>query len=402
MAVFTYKALDGRSAALSGVISADSPRSARDKLRMRGLSVQDVQLLDKTSHEIPGLHLLFRQSPATTTLCIRELSTLLGIGMPLLEAIDLLARQHRGRFRQTLLMLRDQVEQGASLADAMRKIPYGVFDEMTIHMVEVGESGGHLDKVLEELAGYKERSLQFKNRVVSALLYPCMVIVVALVVGLFLMSFVVPKLLSSLVEAGKELPLITQVIKGLSDLITGYWWMLILGAIAAIVAMAMILATAWGRHLFHRAQLGTPVLGELLRKQAIARIALIMASLMRGGIVFLAAIDIAKRSTSNTVLRKALNQCQDAVQSGSEIGAALEKTGAFPLAMVQIFAIGQQSGRLEEMLERLANDYDRQINTATHRLTSILEPVLILIVATLVGLIAFATILPILEAGHVL
>jgi type II secretory pathway component PulF len=224
----------------------------------------------------------------------------------------------------------------------------------------------------------------------------------AIGVSLFLMTFVVPKLLVGLEQAGRRPPLITQVVKALSDGLIGYWWALLIAAAALVGAAGALLCTPRGRWWADALMLRLPLIGLMLRKQAVVRIATVIAALMRSGIEFVAAVRIAQRTTGNRVLRAALGRCEQAVVAGQDIGAALEATGAFPRTAVQVFAIGQQAGRLEPMLERLAADYDRQLTSLTGRLVSLLEPLLIVIMVLIVGFIAFATILPMLEASHVL
>jgi general secretion pathway protein F len=401
MAVFEYKGIDLAASAVTGTIVADTPRQARDRLRERGLTIQQVRqqkAVEKRQFQL--------RSPAgrggwRVTAFVRELATLLGVGIPLLEAIDTIARQYKGSFAASMLLLRDRVSSGASLAEAMRDQP-AVFDELTVQIAEVGENAGNLDEVLERLAEFKERSAALKNRIGTALLYPAIVLMMALGVSLFLMSFVVPQLLSGLLEAGRPLPLSTRIVKGGSDLLLAWWWLLLLSAGGLGLAVTMLLRTERGSMFWHRLQLRIPIVGELIRKQAIVRIAIVTATLLRSGIVFVKAIQIAQRSCRNKVLKDALHRCEQAVSSGRDIAVALEATGAFPPMVVQIFATGQQSGRLEEMLERLAKDYDQQVALASQRLAAVLEPLLILFLVLVVGLIAFATVLPILEAGNVL
>lgn len=407
MPVFTFKATDLDLSLVQGTTIADTPRQARDDLRQRGLSVHELQAQHLTQYRQPrvGLRVGFlwqeRYSQTKLTSLMRELSTLLGVGMPMIDSLDVIARQQSRKLRTRLLVVRDRVAAGVSLADAMREQPTA-FDAVTVHMTEVGENSGSLDHVLGELALFKERMAQLQGKIGSALMYPAIVMAVGLGVSIFLMSYVVPSLLASLAESGQELPLITRAVKSASDLIVQRWWLMIGVAATIVASVSGLCRMPSGRYAAHRILLALPVLGDLLRKQAVVRIAFIMSTLMRSGITFERALAIASRSTSNTVLRDALRACEQAVLAGRDIGVALEQTKAFPSTVVQIFALGQQTGRMEEMLERLAVDYDRQIATAAVRLTAMLEPMLILLLAAVVGAIAFATILPILELGNVL
>lgn len=399
MPVFAYKAIAGDSSLTSGTIVSDTPRSARDALRARGLIVQAIAPHKQREKSLKNAARPSRNSNKTLGF-IRELATLLSVGIPLLEAIDTISRQHRGRFHASLLLLRDRIASGASLAEAMAEQP-DVFDEFCVNITEVGENAGTLEVVLDRLAEFKERSAVLKDRVTTALIYPCIVLVMAVGVSILLMTFVVPKVLEGLLQAGHEIPAVTRVVKGISDVLLHQWWLVLGGAIGLALLIGAILRSEKGKLVWHRLQLRIPVAGDMIRKQSILRIAVIVSTLMRTGIVFIRAVQIARRSTRNLVLRDAMRRCEDAVNGGQDIAKALEETGAFPATVVQIFAVGQQSGRLEEMLERLALDYDRQLTTAAGRLTAVLEPALILFLVVVVGFIAIATILPLMEAANV-
>jgi general secretion pathway protein F len=396
MPVFSYKASSPTVTLLRGVIVADTPRAAREQLRSQGLSIH--QLLPK--REARGFSIRRRHGSQAITF-YRELSTLLAVGIPLLEALDISASQHQGAFKMTLLSLRDRISTGHTLADAFRDHP-GIFDDLSVTLTEVGESTGTLDAALSRLADFKERSSSLKNRVATALIYPAIVLGMSVLVSVLLMTVVVPNLLTTLVESGKPLPLPTRIVKSASDFLVGNWWILLPAFIALIGITAIALRTAKGKRLFHGLQLWLPVLGPMIQKQAIVRIAVVMSTLLRSGVEFLRALEIARRSTANVILRDALQACESAIAAGGDIAPALQGTNAFPPVVVQVFSIGQQSGKLEELLDRLAADYDAQLQHATSRLTAILEPALILFLVAVVGLIGLATMLPLLEASDAL
>lgn len=401
MAVFIYKATNGRQTPVSGTIAADTPRQARDVLRTRGLSVQELdELGPKSTANATRWRRKKRYSVHLAT-AMRELATLLGAGIPLLDALKTVSQQQRGAFQAALIMLHERISAGAGVAEAMAEQPE-VFEPLCIQMAEVGENSGTLETVLDQWAEFKERSLMLKDRVLTALMYPAFVMIVGLVVTLFLMTYVIPMLLSNLLDAGRELPWPTKVVKGLSDLITshGLLMLIIAGVIAATVIFT--LKTNWGKRAWCKAVLHMPLIGPMARKQAISRIAMVISTLLKSGIEFVRAIDVTARSTGNLLLREALEQSSRDIGAGRDIGQALQRTGVFPPMAVQIFAVGQESGRLEEMLERLASDYDRQVTRTSERLTAVLEPIFILALALFVGFLLFATILPILEAGNVL
>jgi type II secretory pathway component PulF len=395
MAVFSYIAIDLDAARQRGTIVADTPRAARDLLRQRGMTVQGL------SPHTRGRALLRRgRHDHKTVAFIRELATLLGVGVPLLEAIDGIVRQHKGAYHAVLLKLRDRIAAGGSLTEAMKDQP-DVFDDFCINLVEVGESAGTLDTVLDRLAEFKERAASLKDRVTTALLYPAIVFIMAVGVSLFLMTFVVPNLLDGLLDSGQPIPKITLAVKFVSDTLVDKWWLLLAGFLVVSAGFTAFLRNERGRLAWHRFLLKLPIAGEMFRKQAILRIAVVMSTLMKNGVIFGRAIQIAQRSTNNLVMRDALSRCEAAVNGGQDIAKSLEVTGAFPSVVIQIFSVGQASGRLEEMLDRLATTYDQQLTTASQRLTAVLEPVLILFLVLVIGCIAFATVLPMLEAANV-
>ncbi|MEQ1905314.1 MAG: type II secretion system F family protein [Pirellulaceae bacterium] len=404
MAVYSYKALDANQTAVSGVIAGDSPRQARDQLRGQGLTVREIR------EEVPQTRNEFNRFfafgwpqnyQAKVAAMAGELSTLLSVGVPLSDALNTLIQQYRGPFKTSILMLRDQIQAGSSVAEAMSQQPQ-VFDALTINMVEVGESSGNLETVLRRLAEFKQKSLEFKDRVILALTYPAIVLTVSIGVSIFLMTFVVPMLLSNLEEAGRTLPWPTMVLKFLSDILLRYGLWLLAGLVIGFVGLIVLMRTKAGRRAWYRLLIRLPVIGSMALKQEIARVAMVISTLLGSGIVFLKAVEIAGRSTRNVLIHDALIDCAERINAGRDMGEAMERANFFPPLVVHVFSVGQKSGKLEEMLLRLAEDYDRQVSSASARFSAVIEPILILLLAIFVGFILFATMLPILEAGNVL
>lgn len=402
MAVYQYvAAADGEAGAIRGLITADSPRQARDQLRGRGLVIRDVVEQAPAKGNSPLARYLTARQAGKVTGFLQELATLLGAGVPLLEALGTISRQHAGRFQQAILLLRDHVAAGGGLAEAMGQQPL-LFDALCRNIVEVGENAGTLDVAMERLVAYRRRVSVMTNRVGSALIYPAIVLSVALLLSVFMMTFVMPQIIGVLEQSGNALPLATVIVKQVSDVLIGWWWLLMLIAAAACAAVTAVLRSDRGGLAWHRMQLRLPVLGDLIRKQAIGRLSMVLATLLKSDLPFVRAVRIARRTVGNRVLQEALEACEQAVFAGRDISQALERTQAFPPLVVQVFAVGQASGRLETMLEDLARDYDTQVEIASNRLTALLEPLMMILLAITVGFIAFATILPILEAGDVL
>jgi general secretion pathway protein F len=400
MPVYSYQGETFRGAAARGTITADSPRQARDQLRQQGIAVR--RLSD---------HAVARQRGSWWTIgrrslvpawadAAQELAMLLRAGITLLDGLDTIARQQTGRFRVILLAIRDRVAAGVSFADALAEHPE-VFDEASIQLVRVGENAGNLEHVLEQLSGFKLRMLETKDQVLTTLVYPAFLTVFGIGAAIFLMTGVMPSLLENLQETLTELPWPTRIVQGLSEFLVRYGWLLGLGLVVLFLIFLSYIRSRRGQWVWHRFLLHLPWLGPMLVKQSVARIAMIVSTLLRSGIVLTSAFDLAARSTENRILREALEECSKRMGAGQDVAEALENTGIFPPLAVRVFAVGQESGRLEEMLERLAQDYERQVATLSKRFTSLLEPVLIVVLAVFVGFLLVATILPILEASNV-
>ena len=400
MPVFAYKAVDVDAAAVSGTVIADTPRAARDDLRGRGLTVAELAPVGGGGVTFWQRHRA-RAARDQVRAFVRELATLLSAGIPLLGALDVLVRQHRGRFKAVVQTLRDRIASGSSLADAMVD-QAGWFDPLATSIVRVGENTGTLETALAQLAVFQEKAHRLRSRVTTALVYPAVVCVIGLAVTVFLMTYVVPQLLSTLAETGRPLPAPTRIVRGASDLLVGWWWAILVSGAALAVAFRALARTAWGRTALDRAILRLPLVGDLVAKENTSRMAVVLATLIRSGLVFDEAVRITRNTLRNEVYRRAMDEYERAVVAGRDVAGALDASGAFAPMVIQMLAVGQQSGRLEEMLDELARGYDLEVDTATQRLTAMLEPVLIVVLAVAVGFIAFATILPILEVSNVL
>lgn len=400
MAVFAYKARGLRGAPSAGTVIADTPRQARDQLREHGLTVVDVSPAKATKKSGLGMWSNYKDR-AEVAGFIRRLGTLLKTGIPLVAALETMTEQHHGQLKVVIQKLTDQASAGVSLAEAMRAEP-DYFDELSVSIVQVGESTGGLDNALKRLADFKQKAHRLRSRIVSALIYPAAVCVIGLTVTIFLMTYVVPSLLGTLVQSGRPLPALTQGVKAVSDFLTRWWWLLGAAAAGAIVFVRTLAGTERGQRAMDRLFLGTPVLGDLVRKEITSRIAVVMAALLKSGVQFIEAVQITRRTIRNAVFRKALEDYEAAVTAGGDVSGPLKASGVFSPMVVQMLAIGQQSGELEEMLEQMAEAYDQEVDVATQRFVSLLEPMLIILLAVMVGFIAFATILPILEASNVM
>jgi general secretion pathway protein F len=399
MPLFSYNGLDSNRVAIKGSTVADSPRQARDQLRSLGILVQSLQESNPASNQswIPSLS--SRRGRTQWTTGSHELSMLLRAGIPLLEALDTLAAQHAGAFRTAIIRVRDRVASGSSLADAMMENS-DVFDIASIRLIEVGENAGTLETVLEQLSDYKQRMAQFGDKVFTALLYPAFLLVFGVIGTIFLMTWVLPPLFENLEETVSVLPWPTRVAKAMSELVVGYGLWLLAGSVVLSIVTVAALRTKSGKEWLDRMLLQLPVIGTMLIKQNVSRIAMIVGLLSRSGLTLPNAVQLAASSTNNSVLRKALETACEDMAAGKELSESLERSGIFPPLAVRVFSVGRDTGKLDDMLTRLSDDYNQQLAVASARLTALLEPVLILVLAVFVGFLLLATILPILQAGN--
>lgn len=399
MAVFTYQGVDDKRVPSNGTVTAETPRQARDLLRSRGVRVQELKACDEGRQSGWLTSILMTRARSQWGDSVHELSMLLHAGIPLLEALDTIAEQSTGAFQTAMLELRDKVASGSSLAEAMSHRPE-LFDSASIHLVEVGESSGTLEQVLNQLSEFKQRMQLLKDQVLTALMYPIFLIAFGTAAALFLMTSVMPPLLENLQETLDELPWPTVLVSAVSHFLVDYGWLLLLIAVATVVTCSLILRTENGRRVWHRFLLRFPVIGPMVAKQGVSRIAMIIGTLTQSGVVLPKAVELAAKSTDNLILRDLLEECGERIGAGEEIATALSRSKVFPPLAVRVFSVGQESGKLDEMLLRLSSDYERQLGISSARFTALLEPVLILFLAGFVGFLLLATILPILEAGN--
>lgn len=399
MPVYAYRGVTSEQKNTSGAIAADTPRQARDQLRARGIQVEWVAYQETDKSLSLWNAWRSRGSRIQWTLASRELAMLLTAGIPLVEALDTLAEQYRGHFRSTLVQIRNRVSGGESLADAMSSQP-NVFDPATIRLVEVGENAGTLDTVLEQLSAYRRRMAELGDKVFSSLLYPLFLLVFGLFSTIFLMTVVLPPLLENLAETVTELPWPTRVASALSYLLVNYGIWILLGIVCSLLAGWNLLRLPTIRLACDRICLRVPLLGKLLVKQSMSRIATIIGMLAQSGLPLPNAVDLAGRSVQNRWIRSAMHHVHLAMLEGKDLASVLKSYEVFPPLAVRVFSVGTESGNLDKMLLTLGEDYNRQVEVQAARMTALLEPVLIVFLAFFVGFLLIATILPILQASN--
>ena len=416
MPIYRYKAIATGGGKRAGVIDADTPRDARAKLRTNGLLVSDIVETNKRSTRksiaAEGFFARFQRnrSQRTSTSAkdldlvtgvTRQLGTMLGSGIPMTEALRALIDQADERSAETMFrQIRERVNQGASFADALEDHP-SLFSELYVNMVRAGEAAGNIDVVLTRLADYLQAQRRLRRKVVSALTYPCMMIGLGALVVTALMTWVVPKITAMLLDTGQALPGPTQLLVLISNVFKDYWWLMFLSlALLSFVFEYIHRNSARGRLIIDRALLRLPIVGDVMLKQAVARFTRTLATLLQSGVPAVQSLEITAKVVQNRVISDATEFIRSRIVEGTDFSQPLKQTGVFPSVVGYMVAVGEQSGELEQMLDRIASSYDEEIEIATDRMTSVLEPILIIALAVVVGFIVIAIVLPILQVGQ--
>ena len=324
----------------------------------------------------------------------RQFSVMIDAGLPLVQCLEILAsNQENMAFQKTLTGVRTTVEGGATLANAMRGYPK-VFDDLTTNMIEAGETGGILDIILQRLALYVEKAVKLKSAVKSALIYPVAVVSLAgLIVGA-LLKWVVPIFTNLFVGLGVALPLPTRIVIGLSAFVGTFWWFFILGVVGLVVGVKQIRKHPRGRYYFDYALLKLPVLGILLRKIAVARFTRTLGTLITSGVPILEGLSITARTSGNAVLEEALMRVRKAIEEGRTIVDPLRESGVFPNMVTQMIGVGEATGAMDAMLQKIADFYEDEVDNATKDMMAMLEPVIIGVLGVVVGGIVISLYMP--------
>ncbi|MBP1684003.1 MAG: ral secretion pathway protein [Deltaproteobacteria bacterium] len=408
MPVYAYKGLSREGRAVSGIIDADTPKAARQKLRGGGIFPTDVTEEQRqtvrdaaaTRAQFNVARFLERIKPQELALLTRQLSTLVGAGLPLVDCLSALIDQvESARIKRTLSHIREQVTEGTSLADALKSHPR-IFSDLYVNMVRAGEASGALDLVLLRLADYTENYAALRDKVRSALTYPTLMAIVGSSILFFLLSYVVPKVTKIFSENKAALPLMTTVLLAISGFLQEYWWLVLGTIIAVVVSIRVSTRTPAGRLRYDRYVLSIPYFGKLLKKVALARFARTLSTLLTSGITLMQSLDIVKNVVNNSVLSKAIEDARSSIREGQSIAPPLKRSGLFPAMLIHMIAVGEKSGELEQMLSKAADAYDNEVSSAVSALTSILEPMMILIGGGVVLFIVMAILLPIFELNQ--
>ncbi len=403
MPVFEYKALDHRGRKKSGIISADGPAAARLKLTHDRIFPMEVREVKGGGRKAAGggflsrLPSFRRVDPAEVTTSLRQLATLVSSGLPILDCLNgLIEQTEQQQLNRVFTQIREKVVEGGSLSQAMAAHP-SVFSQIHVNMVRAGETGGALDVILKRLADFSERRLKLKKRIESALAYPLFLLMISSIILIFLMSFVMPKVIGIFSGMELALPWSTRALIWSTAFAERFWWLVGLAGLAAVVLVSMWVKSEKGGRIWDLIRLNTPLVRRLHHKAVIARFTRTLAVLLKSGILLVDSLEIARLSMGNRVMEDAVRDTARRVAEGSDFASPLRQTGRFPPLLVQLIRAGEQSGELEEMLDKAAELYEDDVEAGIASLTSIIEPVVILGMGLMVGFMVMAVLLPIFD-----
>lgn len=406
MPVYEYTALDIKGKTITGIIDAESRSAARQKLRSSktfptGIK-ESAASPDKAAkgHTTALTTLFSRVKPSDLTMMTRQLATLVGAGFPLVSALDALIPQTRSKvFKKIMVQVKDAIVEGKSFAEALSHYP-GVFSSLYINMVRAGETSGTLEIVLAQLADITEKQQSLRSRIRTALAYPVLMIFVGGLVLFLLLTFIVPTITSIFSDMNQVLPAPTRMLIAVSGFLKSFWWVILICAALLLAGLRSAKKTATGRYIVDKAILMLPLMGPVIRKLSVARFARTLGSLLKNGVTLLTSMDIVKNIAGNSLITRAIEDATHDVSKGQGLGVSLGKADVFPGLAIQMIQVGEQSGELEEMLDKMSVVYENEAETSILSMTSLLEPLMILVMGLIMGFIVLSICLPIFEMNR--
>src|SRR6476646_12284333 len=396
MSTYVFKAMDLTGAKATGEVEADSKQVVSDQLKSRGLIVLDIS----SKHQSRELNIeLFNKLKATDlAVMTRQLATMVQSGMTILRALYVLEAQTENKIlMEAIVAVRKDVEAGLPLSDALERHPK-IFSPLFVSMTRAGETGGMLDQSLIRVADQLEKEDSLRRQVKSAMTYPAVVLSFAGIVLIALVTFLVPVFIGVFKQFGGDLPAITKLTVAMSKAITGYWWLLIGVTVGLVWAFRKWKSSTWGRPQWDRFRLRVPMkIGDIVQKVALARWSRTLSALVSAGVPLLQALDITGKTAGNHVIEQAMAGVIDSVKSGGTIADPLKESSVFPTMVSHMVSVGEETGSLDTMLSKIADFYEDQVDAAVKALTSILEPVMIVIVGGMVGFIVISMYLPLFK-----
>ena len=398
---YRYTAKDKTGQTINGILDAVSEAEAADILHKKNLIVISVAFIKEKAAKDGSLK---NKKVKTDDLVIfsRQLATMIDSGIPLVHALEILSEQTEAQgLREIIAVVRRDIEAGMNFSDALSK--HGkVFSELFINMARAGESSGMLDEVLDRLAAYLEKSSALNRKIGSSLVYPAVVVTMAVLITGVLLLKVVPTFKGIFESLGGTLPLPTQVLIFASDLLRKYFLFLVIAVIALVFIFKRYIASENGRYQFDRRKLDMPVVGILFKKVAVAKFSRTFSTLVKSGVSILSALEIVSKTSGNKVVEKAIMECKKSVREGEPISIPLSKSGVFPLMVCRMIGVGEQTGQLEKMLTKIADFYDEQVDATASALTSLIEPLIIAFLGIVIGGIVISLFLPIFKISQLI
>ena len=396
MPVFEYKGATAKGQQISGTIQANDLQSAKSQLKNDNIFLFDLK--NKTEKKKEQLTLISRKKVDIKTLCsmTRSLATLIKANVPLVDSLTTLIRQiSHPALTPALTQIRNQVNEGDAFHKALSQYPK-IFNTTYVSMCKAGENSGTLDIILLKLSEFTESQAEMSNKIRSALAYPTLLIFFTSGVVLFLFAYIIPKL-TTLFEDKNTIPWHTELIMSISHIIIQSWLQLIIGSVVLIFIAYRWTKTQTGRQKMDIFFLKLPVIGKIIRATAISRFSRTLATLLKGGVPMLKAMDIVQNVVGNVVLKKAIQSAQANIREGEPIARPLQESGQFPPMTIQMIKIGEKTGNLEDMLLKVSDNYDFQVKTSVDTLTSLLAPAMIMLMGLVVGFIVFAVMTPVMD-----
>ncbi len=392
MPVFTFSGKDASGQKISGERMAPNKQALAQALRRERITPGAIREKGK-EFSMPT----FGSSKVAVkdiAVFFRQFSVMIDAGLPLVQCLEILAaNQENQSFQKTLTGVRTTVEGGATLANAMRQYPV-VFDDLTTNMIEAGETGGILDIILQRLATYVEKAVRLKAAVKSALIYPVAVVGMAVIIVGALLKWVVPIFANLFAGLGVNLPLPTRIVMGLSAFVQGFWWIVLVGGIGIFFGLKQIRKNPTGRYYFDKTLLYIPIIGSLLRKIAVGRFTRTLGTLITSGVPILEGLSITAKTSGNAVLEEALMKVRKAIEEGRTIVDPLRECGVFPNMVTQMIGVGEATGAMDSMLQKIADFYEEEVDAATKDMLAMLEPVIIGILGVMIGGIVISLYMP--------
>jgi len=392
MPVFTFTGTDPQGKKVAGERLADSKAAVTMQLRRERITPGAIKEKGK-EFALPKLG-TGKVPVKDIAVFFRQFSVMIDAGLPLVQCLEILAANQENQiFQKCLTGVRQGVEGGSTLSNSMRQYPK-IFDDLTTNMIEAGEAGGILDTILQRLATYVEKAVKLRSAVKSALIYPVSVISIACLVVGALLKFVVPIFANMFISMGVDLPLPTKIVIGLSNFVGRFWWLMLGSLVLMFVGIKYIRKDPKGRYMFDKMLLNLPVLGSVLRKIAVARFTRTLGTLITSGVPILEGLSITARTSGNAVLEDALMKVRKAVEEGRTIVDPLKECGVFPNMVTQMIGVGEATGAMDAMLQKIADFYEDEVDAATKDMLTLLEPVMIGFLGIAVGGIVISLYMP--------